>query len=308
MSTLETAPEPALGAAEPTGLRPSQVKRAKSGKARKRPSILLWFAIAWMSVVLLGALLSLIAPGVFPHEYGKAFGEAKQKPFAAWPEFLGTDGLGRSHLTRLAFGARVSMIVALVSVVVGVVIGGLLGLVAAYFRGVTEMIIDLFSDALLAFPPLILLLALSSVYEPSQTSITAGLAVLTIPGFTRLTKASAIAQSNREYVTVAKAMGAGPGRIIFKELLPNTFPAVMSYSVIVMAVLIVAEGSLSFLGLSIPPPMPSWGGMINAAKDDLSLYPSQVFVPCGVLFLTVFSLNVIGDRLRAKFDVRDTKL
>ncbi|OPC80936.1 hypothetical protein B4N89_08245 [Embleya scabrispora] len=300
MSTLETAP--AVGAT------PATVAAAKTGKARKRPSFLLWFAIAWMAIVLLGALLSLVASGVFPHGYDKAFGEAKQAPFGSWPEFLGTDGLGRSHLTRLAFGARVSMIVALVSVVVGVLVGGLLGLVAAYFRGVTEMVIDLFSDALLAFPPLILLLALSSVYEPSQTSITAGLAVLTIPGFTRLTKASAIAQSNREYVTVAKAMGAGPGRIIFKELLPNTFPAVMSYSVIVMAVLIVAEGSLSFLGLSIPPPMPSWGGMINSAKDDLSLYPSQVFVPCAVLFLTVFSLNVIGDRLRAKFDVRDTKL
>jgi peptide/nickel transport system permease protein len=307
MSTLETA-DVALGAAEPAGTSPSAAKQAKSGKARKRPSFLLWFAIAWMSLVLLGALLSLIAPGVFSHEYGEPFGEAKQKPFGAFPEFLGTDGLGRSQLTRLAFGARVSMIVALVSVTVGVLIGGLLGLIAAYFRGPIEMIIDLFSDALLAFPPLILLLALSSVYEPSQTSITAGLAVLTIPGFTRLTKASAIAQSNREYVTVAKAMGAGSGRIIFKELLPNTFPAVLSYSVIVMAVLIVAEGSLSFLGLGIPPPMPSWGGMINAARDDLSLYPAQVFVPCGVLFLTVFSLNVIGDRLRAKFDVRDTKL
>ncbi|MGC0416756.1 ABC transporter permease [Embleya sp. AB8] len=301
MSALETAAAPAPDTAE-------EAAPVAAAKTRKRRGFLLWFAIVWMGLVLLGALLSLVAPGVFPHEYGKAFGEAKQSPFSAWPEFLGTDGLGRSHLTRLAFGARVSMIVALVSVVVGVLVGGLLGLVAAYFRGVAELVIDLFSDALLAFPPLILLLALSSVYEPSQTSITAGLAVLTIPGFTRLTKASAIAQSNREYVTVAKAMGAGPGRIIFKELLPNTFPAVMSYSVIVMAVLIVAEGSLSFLGLSIPPPMPSWGGMINSAKDDLSLYPSQVFVPCGVLFLTVFSLNVIGDRLRAKFDVRDTKL
>lgn len=307
MSIPDSA-EIALGTAEPVGTRPSQVKRAKGGKARKRPSFLLWFATAWMAIVLIGAILSVIAPGVFPHGYKDAFGEPKQSPFQSFPEVMGTDGLGRSHLTRLAVGARVSMIVAVVSVTVGVVIGGLLGLFAAYFRGVVEMVIDLFSDALLAFPPLILLLALSSVYEPSQTSITAGLAVLAIPGFTRLTKASAIAQANREYVTVAKAMGAGPWRIIFKELLPNTFPAVLSYSVIVMAVLIVAEGSLSFLGLSIPAPMPSWGGMINSAKEDLAMNPSQVFVPCGVLFLTVFSLNVIGDRLRARFDVRDAKL
>lgn len=276
------------------------VKAAK----RRRRGVLLWFAIGWLTVLVLLAVFA----GLLPHGYKNPIGASKQSPFHSWPEFLGTDIQGRSVLTRIAYGARASLTIALTATASGIVVGGLLGLLAAHFRGWVEAVVDIVSDTLLAFPPLILLLALASALEPSLTSITIGLAVLSVPGFTRLTKANAIAQSNREYVTVARAMGARPGRIIFRELLPNTMPIVLSYAVIVMAVLMVAEGSLAFLNVGIPPPTPSWGKMIIDGKDYLDTSPAIVFVPCVVLFLTVFSLNIVGDHLRSRFDVREAKL
>lgn len=304
MSLVDT--ENSLGLTESGVETPGEAAAERKGKKKKKTAgVLWWFAITWLSLIV---LLVIIAD-LLPAEYDRPIGDSNLSPFQAWPEFLGTDYLGRSTLSRIAAGARTSLIVSTVPIVSGVVIGGLLGLTAAYFRGIAETVIDIFADALLAFPPLLLLLMLSSVLTPpSVWTITLGLSVLTIPGFYRLTKANAIAQSKREYVVVAKAMGAKPGRIMFKELMPNTVATIMSYAVIVMAIMIVAEGSLSFLGVGVPDPEPSWGGMVYKAKDSLEDYPAQVFVPCGVLFLTVFSLNVIGDRLRAKFDVRDSNL
>lgn len=302
MSLVET--ESSLGLTESGVETPGEAAAEIKGK-KKRAGFLWWFACAWLGIVL----LMVVFADLLPAEYDQPVGDAHLSPFQAWPEILGTDYLGRSTLSRIAAGARTSLIVSTVPVACGILIGGLLGLISAYFRGAAETVIDIFADALLAFPPLLLLLMLAAVLKPpSVWTITAGLAVLTIPGFYRLTKANAIAQSKREYVVVARAMGARPARIMFKELMPNTVATILSYAVIVMAIMIVAEGSLSFLGVGVPDPEPSWGGMVFKEKDNLETYPGQVFVPCGVLFLTVFSLNVIGDRLRAKFDVRESNL
>ncbi|NUU23132.1 MAG: ABC transporter permease [Streptomycetaceae bacterium] len=281
MSLVQT--EESLGLTEPGVQSPGEVAAARKGK-KKRAGLLWWFAIFWLGIVV----LAVIFADFLPAEYDKPIGDAHQAPFESWPEFLGTDYLGRSTLSRIAAGAQTSLIVSTIPVATGILIGGLLGLTAAYFRGAAETVIDIVADALLAFPPLLLLLMLASVLKPPSVWT--------------------IAQSKREYVVVAKAMGARPGRIMFKELMPNTVATILSYAVIVMAIMIVAEGSLSFLGVGVPDPEPSWGGMVYKEKDNLETYPGQVFVPCGVLFLTVFSLNVIGDRLRAKFDVRDSNL
>ncbi|MDI2129282.1 ABC transporter permease [Yinghuangia seranimata] len=304
MSLTQT--ENSLGLTESGVETPGEAAAEIKGK-RKKAGLLWWFACAWLGIIVLMVVFADLLPN--PYDQPVPDASAHESPFSSWPEFLGTDYLGRSTLSRIAAGARTSVTVATIPVASGILIGGLLGLVSAYFRGTTEAVIDIFADALLAFPPLLLLLMMSSVlYPPSVWTITLGLAILTVPGFYRLTKANAIAQSKREYVVVAKAMGARPGRIMFKELMPNTVATILSYAVIVMAVMIVAEGSLSFLGVGVPDPEPSWGGMVYKEKDNLEDYPGQVFVPCAVLFLTVFSLNVIGDRLRSKFDVRDSNL
>jgi peptide/nickel transport system permease protein len=302
MSLVET--ENSLGLTESGVETPAEAAAERKGK-KKRAGLLWWLAVTWLSLVI----AMVVFADLLPAKYDRPVGDAHLPPFQSWPEFLGTDYLGRSTLSRIAAGARTSLIVSTIPVAFGILLGGLLGLVSAYFRGTAETVIDIFADALLAFPPLLLLLMLASVLKPpSVWTITIGLAVLTVPGFYRLTKANAIAQSKREYVVVAKAMGARPGRIMFKELMPNTVATILSYAVIVMAIMIVAEGSLSFLGVGVPDPEPSWGGMVYKEKDNLETYPGQVFVPCAVLFLTVFSLNVIGDRLRSKFDVRESNL
>ncbi len=259
----------------------------------------------WLALmVLLAALGPLLPlPGV-----GETVGSPAQPPGLHWPEPLGTDSIGRSTLARVIGGARVSLVVGGVATLIGAVVGGLLGLLAAYLRGAFEAVVDTLTDSILAFPPLLLLLALAAVMRPSITTLTVSLGLLTVPAFIRIMKANAIAATSREYVLAARALGASNARIIFRELLPNTAAAVLAFAVVQMAVLIVAEGSLSFLGLGVPAPTPSWGGMIAAGRDRLGTDPALVFVP-GVFFvLTVFSLNTVGEHLRKKFDTGEAKL
>jgi peptide/nickel transport system permease protein len=155
---------------------------------------------------------------------------------------------------------------------------------------------------------LILLLALAAVITPSISNITAVLGILAIPAFFRLTRANALVVSQQNFVLAAKSLGANRIRILTRELLPNVAMSALSYAFVVVAVLIVAEASLSFLGLSIQRPEPTWGNMIAAGQDDFDRYPFLVFVPGVFLFLTVLSLNQVGDWARGRWDTRSRKL
>lgn len=272
---------------------------------RTRVDLLFWFGAVWLVLIV---ALALLAPLLPLASVGETVSGPSEPPSWTWPEPLGTDSIGRSVLTRVIFGARISLLVSAAATAMGAVVGGLLGLFAAHVRGKVEAVVDVVTDSVLAFPPLLLLLAMAAVLEPSAWTLTIGLGVLTIPAFTRLMKANALATANREFVLAAQALGAGSGRLVFREVLPNTVAAVLAFGVVQMAVLIVAEGSLSFLGLGVPPPTPSWGGMIASGRDRLGTAPALVFVP-GVFFvLTVYSLNTVGERLRARFDTGEGKL
>jgi peptide/nickel transport system permease protein len=162
----------------------------------------------------------------------------------------------------------------------------------------------LLTDALLAFPPLILLLALATVMQPTVLNIAFALALLSIPAMIRLARANTLAWSQREFILVAKAMGSKSRRIIFRDLLPNVLIPVSSYALTIVAVLIIAEASLSFLGLGIRPPNPSWGGMIAEGQNGvMEAQPHIVLVPGIVLFMTVSAFNVLGDKARKRFAV-----
>ena len=267
---------------------------------RKPRSVLVYLAYAWLVTIIGSALLADLLP-LAP--YATPVGRPRLPPdVSSLDLLLGTDQLGRSILSRCVFGARVSLVVGTVAGLVGAVIGLVAGMVAAYFGRRVDSTVRLLTDAMLAFPPLILLLALASILTPSVQTILIGLTLLVVPTFTRLARANTLAWSSREFVLAARNMGAGHRRILGKELLPNVLPALGAYLPIVMAALIVAEGSLSFLGMGIPPPQPSWGGMISDGKDAIGDYPHMVFVPSAVIFLTVFSLNQAGDHLRHRFD------
>lgn len=267
---------------------------------RKRRSLLVYLSVLWLVVLIAAALLADVLP-LAP--FATPVAAPRLGPqFGSLDLLLGTDTLGRSMLSRIIYGARVSLVVGTVAGLVGFVIGSLIGLFAGYFGKRLDAGVSLVADAMLAFPPLILLLALASILEPSVPTILLGLTLLVIPAFIRLSRANTMSWSSREFIRAARNIGAGNFRILFREILPNLLAPLAAYLPIVMAALIVAEGSLSFLGLGIPPPQPSWGGMINDGKDAIATSPHLVFVPALVIFFTVFALNQVGDHLRTKFD------
>lgn len=257
-----------------------------------------WIGTVWLSLLLLVTVFVDLLP-VAP--YDAMVGPPRQGPQMS-AEFLGTDQIGRSVLSRALHGARSSMVVGLVAAAIGVSVGGLLGLLAGYFRGAVEAIVDILAEIVLAFPPILFLIALAAAVRPSLTTLTVSLALLLTPSFARMTKGSVIAQADREFVVAAKAMGASHRRVLFREILPNTLMSMLAFSVIVMALLIVIEGSLSFLGYGMPMPYPSWGSMVAESKDLLATNPSLVLIPVFFLFMTVYSLNIVGDHLRRRFD------
>jgi peptide/nickel transport system permease protein len=219
--------------------------------------------------------------------------------------WMGTDQNGRDIFARVIYGARVSLAIGGISVVVGLFFGGVLGLISGYYRGKTDTATSIVMDVILAFPPLILALAIVTFMGRSATNIILALSILAIPALTRLVRANTLVYSQREFVLAARSLGAKNGRIIFREILPNVVPPMLSFALTGLAVLIVAEGALAYLGVSVPPPTPTWGAMIWAGRDQLDKAWWISMMPAAVMFLTILSINLIGDVLAERFSVRE---
>jgi peptide/nickel transport system permease protein len=294
-----------IGISAPAGDVTAVITPSVEPLRRKRP-YLVYAGAFWLALVILCALLAPILP-IGP--YGEAVGPPKQGPFGGGglDMLLGSDSIGRSMLSRVVYGARASLLVGVIAGTAGLLIGLVLGLIGGYFRGKVDSVVTILADAMLAFPPLVLLMALSAALTPSIGTLLFGLTFIVAPAFTRVARANTMTWASREFVLAARNMGAGHFRVITREILPNVIAPLLTFVPIVVSALIVAEGSLSFLGLGIPPPTPSWGGMISAGQNSLEQYPYLVLVPAAIIFLTVLSLNLLGDHLRARFDdtVRD---
>ena len=219
--------------------------------------------------------------------------------------WLGTDSLGRDIVTRLIFGARASLLVGLIAPMIAMVIGGSLGLLAGFYRGRFETVVVALMDIILAFPGLVLLLALAFYFGPGLDRLILALAVLIIPAFFRVARANTLTWVQRDFILAARAVGAGDLHIIGRHLLPNVIIPVCAYGLLIVAVMIIAEGAMSFLGLGVPAPMPSWGGMIAEGKELLDEAPHISLIPAAAMFLTVLSFNLLGDRLRELTDVKN---
>lgn len=259
-------------------------------------------ASVWLAVIVLGAVLVDFLPISEARDPSLALlNPASQAPdlFSAHP--LGTDTQGLDILGGILYGARVSLIAGIGGVAIGALIGGALGFVAGYRGGWADRIVSVINDTLLAFPSLILLIAIVTVLEPTLLNVTFALGVMVVPSYARLVRANAMTFAKREFVTAAKSLGAGEFRIMLREVAPNIVQAVLSYSFVLIAVLIVAEASLSYLGLSIPRPEPTWGNMIAAGQADFQTYPFLVGMPGIALFLTVLSLNQVGEAAGRKW-------
>ena len=273
---------------------------ALPARPRRRISPGLALALGWISVV---AALA-IAAGWLPIDSPTYMDFlAKRAPPGA-EHWLGTDSLGRDELSRLIWGARVSLTVGLCAPMIGVAIGGALGLLAGYVRGRFEALVIGAVDVLLAFPPLVLALASTAYLGQSVTNLILVLGVLGVPAFTRVARATTLSLTEREFVVAARTLGATHLRILTRELLPNVALPLAAFFLLGVAITIVVEGALSFLGLGVPPPLASWGVMIGEGRDSLDVAPRLAFLPAGVMFLTVLACNLAGDSLRALTDRR----
>jgi peptide/nickel transport system permease protein len=273
-------------------------------RKRRRLGKLFWIAIGWMVFVFAFAIFAPILPLPSPTDMDM-LGRRASVSALHW---LGTDGLGRDELARLIYGARISLVVGLCAPVIGVTIGGALGILAGYFRGRFETLTVGSMDVLLAFPPLIFALAISAFLGQSVLNLTCILGVLSIPAFMRVARAATLILACREFVMAAEALGATHARILIRELLPNVALPLLAFFLLGVAVIIVVEGSLSFLGLGVPPPISSWGSMIGEGREGLDVAPRLAFMPAIAMFLTVLSFNLVGDTIRAITDPRQGAL
>jgi len=270
----------------------------------RRLGVLFWIAIGWMALVFAVAILADILPLPSPTDMDML---ERRAPVSA-EHWLGTDRLGRDELARLIYGARISLVVGLCAPMIGLVIGGALGMLAGYFRGRFETLVVGSLDVLLAFPPLILALAVTAFVGQSILNLTCILGVLGIPAFMRVARAATLTLARREFVIAAQALGATHARILVRELLPNVLLPLVAFFLLGVAITIVAEGALSFLGLGVPPPISSWGSMIGEGRESLDVAPRLAFFPAFAFFLTVLSFNLVGDTLKALTDPRQGAL
>jgi peptide/nickel transport system permease protein len=277
---------------------------AEPARRRRRLGLLFWLAVAWIVAVFALAILAQLLPLQNPVDMDML---ERRAVFSA-EHGLGTDGLGRDELARLIYGARVSLTVGLCAPMIGVVVGGALGMLAGYFRGRFETLVVGSMDVLLAFPPLIFALAVVAYLGQSIANLTFILGVLGIPAFMRVSRAATLTLARREFVIAAGALGASHARILLRELLPNVLVPLLAFFLLGVAVTIVVEGALSFLGLGVPPPMASWGSMIGEGRESLEIAPRLAFLPATTLFLTVLAFNLVGDTLKALTDPRQSAL
>jgi len=271
---------------------------AEAPSRRRGMGPVFWLAVGWIAFIILIAILANLLPLADPSKMTLLARRAG--PSAA--HLLGTDSLGRDVLSRLVFGARSSLAVGLLAPLLGTLAGGALGLLAGYFGGRIELIIIGLTDVLLAFPPLVLALAVVAYLGPSIVNLILVLGILTVPAVTRVARAATLAVRERDFVTAARALGASHRRILLREILPIVMLPLSAFFLVLVAVIIVAEGILSFLGLGVPPPAPTWGSMIAEGRDNLDVAPHIAFFPSIAMFLTVLAFNLVGDTLRAVTD------
>jgi peptide/nickel transport system permease protein len=254
-------------------------------------------------VMIVAIAVALFAPLISPYDPLKQdLGNTLARPDRA--HLMGTDNVGRDVLSRMIWGTRVSLLAGFGSVVLAMVTGGLLGLLAGYAGGQTDGLVMRVMDAVLSFPPLVLALALGAVLGAGLTGVVIALGVVYTPTFARLMRGQVLTITARDYVEAARALGAPGWRVAWHHVLPNAAAPIVIQASLSVAFAILAEASLSFLGLGIQPPGASWGSMINAGRGYLQQAPWIVFWPGTALFVTVVGLNFVGDAVREALDPR----
>lgn len=283
---------------------PAPVARSQSRAWRKfkRNRLAMLGAI----LVLLFVLIALFAPLLANHNpITTGFLNIRKPPSAQY--WLGTDELGRDVYSRMVYGARASLMVGVVSVFIAMIVGVPFGLLAGYFGGWVDGVISRITESLMAIPFLILAIALAAFLGPNLINAMMAIGISAAPKFVRIARGQVLAVKSEDYVQGARALGASDTRIILRHILPNIMAPLIVQATITIATAIIAEASLSFLGLGLQPPTPSWGSMLNTAKDYMSQAPWMSIFPGAAIFLVVLGFNLLGDGLRDALDPRQDK-
>jgi peptide/nickel transport system permease protein len=260
-------------------------------------------AVAGLVVIVVFIAVAILAPLITPYDpIATSWTAIRKAPSAA--HWMGTDENGRDVLSRVVFGARASLLAGVVSVLIAAGIGVPAGLLAGFAGGWMDVLLSRIVDAMLACPFLILAIALAAFLGPDLTNAMIAIGVSTAPRFMRVTRAATLDASSNEYVEAARAIGNPAWRVAVRHVLPNIVPPIMVQGTLAIAAAIIAEASLSFLGLGQQPPDPSWGSMLNSAQRFLSQAPWLAVFPGLAIFLAVLSFNLVGDGLRDALDPR----
>jgi peptide/nickel transport system permease protein len=270
-------------------------RRALMRLARRRG------AMVALGVVVFFLLLALLAPQLSPFDpLATSWSAVRKAPNAA--HWFGTDEIGRDVLSRVIFGTRASLLAGCVSVSIALALGVPIGLAAGYMGGWVDALISRMTDAMLACPFLILAIALAAFLGPSLTNAMIAIGISATPIFVRLTRATVLQVKVEDYVEAARAVGNSHLRIALRHILPNVVPPLIVQATLAVAAAVIAEAALSFLGLGQQPPAPSWGSMLNTAKNYIDNAPWMAVWPGLSIFLLVLSFNLLGDGLRDAFD------
>jgi peptide/nickel transport system permease protein len=260
-------------------------------------------AMIALGVIVLIILVAIFAPLIAPYDPARQSWSAVRKaPSAA--HWFGTDEVGRDILSRIIYGARASLSAGVISVAIAIAVGVPLGLLAGYVGGLLDGLISRLTDAMLACPFLILAIALAAFLGPSLGNAMIAIGITATPIFVRLTRGQVLSVKSEDYVEAARAIGNPHWRIAVRHILPNVLPQLLVQATLTIAAAVIAEASLSFLGLGQQPPAPSWGSMLNAAQRFLTNAPWMAVWPGLAIFITVLSFNLLGDGLRDALDPR----
>lgn len=261
-------------------------------------------AIAGLIIIAFFTLLAIAAPLLpLADPLATSWGAIRKAPSAA--HWLGTDDIGRDNLSRMIWGAQASLMAGVISVAIAVLLGVPFGLVSGYFGGWVDQVISRITEAFLAMPFLIMAIALAAFLGPSLTNAMIAIGLSAMPIFVRLTRSQVLSVKTEDYIEGARSIGLGHGDIMLRYILPNIVPPIIVQATLTVATAIIAEASLSFLGLGQQAPAPSWGSMLNVAKNFLTQAPWMAMWPGAAIFCVVIGFNLLGDGLRDALDPRE---
>ncbi len=259
-------------------------------------------AVVSLALALSLILAALFAPVIAPYDPGTNDFEAVLAPPLTHGHFLGTDELGRDVLSRIIWGARASMQAGVLSTLLGLIVAVPIGLTAGYYRGWWESVAMRLTATLLAFPFLIIAVGLAAILGPSLVNATLAIGIVQVPKIVRVTRAEALSIREESYVEAAIAAGASDWSILIRHALPNMTSTLIVQATVILPIAIIAESSLSFLGLGVQPPTPSWGVMLTAAQSYMTQMPWLAILPGLAIFVATLSFNLVGDGVRDAFD------